>query len=103
MVKIVKQWDKLKPSIVDSYFGVESVTDQRAILNSPQGAVEAFLLDGVEEELEKETIADFENDIHDYNERAEFGEDVATARRVEMTAVKEKALKALLKPKKSAS
>lgn len=81
MRKIVNWCDAVKPSNSQSFEGVESVTEQRAILNSPEMVANEFLVpDGIMDELESEQLADFDNDIHDYDERVEYGEDVALAR-----------------------
>lgn len=80
-MRITKWSDKLKPAHEQDYSGIISVTDQRAILNNPENAVAEFLVPSdIMEELEDEKIEDFANDIVSYDERAELGEDIATAK-----------------------
>lgn len=80
-MRITKWSDELKPSNEQDYSGIISVTDQRAILNNPEAAVSEFLIPSdVMEELESEEIEDFDNDLLSYDERAELGEDIATAK-----------------------
>lgn len=80
--RVIVNWcDKIKPCQMQMFDDVKSVTDQRAILTTPEGAVNQFLVpDDVMEELENETLDMFDKDILDYDERAELGEDIATAK-----------------------
>lgn len=53
-------------------------TDQRAVIMTPQDAFQQFLRPDAElmDELESETIDDFDNDIYEYEDRGELGEDI---------------------------
>lgn len=79
-LRFIGQYDDLKSGSIPDYSKVESVTDQRCIINSPQELYEQFVL-GPEifEELENESITDFDDDVYDYEDRSDYGVDVAAA------------------------
>lgn len=55
-------------------------TDQRVSINNPQELYEQYIApENLMDELEAETIDDFDNDFYDYDDRTEYGLDVATA------------------------
>lgn len=77
---IIKWYSKLKPSKEQDYSMVRSVCEQRAILNNPQDMYEQFLVnDELHDELLDEKLEDFDGDFYEYEERAEYGVDVALA------------------------
>lgn len=58
----------------------EDITDQRAPINDPQTMYEQFMqydVADVMDELESENIEDFDNDVYEYEDRSELGEDIA--------------------------
>lgn len=61
-------------------------TDQRAPVITPQDALEQFFRPDEETmaELESETIDDFDNDIYEYEDRGELGEDIALSQDLEI-------------------
>ncbi len=62
-------------------------TDQRAPVTTPQDALEQFFRpdEEVMDELENEKISDFDDDIYDYEDRGELGEDIALSQDPEIT------------------
>lgn len=56
------------------------ITDQRAPINQPQELFEQFVIDDeIHDELENEKIEDFDSDIYDYDDRTEYGLDIAAS------------------------
>ncbi len=64
-------------------------TDQRAPIMTAQDALEHFFRPDAEtmDELEKESISDFDNDIYDYEDRGELGEDILLSQDPEIAKV----------------
>lgn len=63
----------------------DDITDQRAPLNDPEALYEQFVIsDDIMDELDDETLDDFENDIYPYEDRTEFGVDVAAAAHLDL-------------------
>lgn len=53
-------------------------TDQRAVINNVEELWNQFVADPeVMSELDAENIADFDNDVYEYLDRSEYGEDIA--------------------------
>lgn len=82
--RFIGQYDDLKPYDRTDFSDVDSVTDQRAIINTPQELYERFVVDPeMMDELDNENIDDFDNDAYEYEDRAEYGVDVAAAAALE--------------------
>lgn len=67
-------------------FGAESMPieddqcDQRAPVNDPEGLYNQFVVpEDLYDELDNETIDDFDNDVYDYEDRTDLGVDIAAA------------------------
>ena len=55
-------------------------TDQRAPVNDPEALYEQFVVPSdMMEELENETLEDFDYDFTDYDDRTDFGVDIAAS------------------------
>lgn len=55
-------------------------TDQRAPVNDPEALYEQFVVPSdMMEELENETLEDFDLDVTDYDDRTDFGVDIAAS------------------------
>lgn len=68
----------------EQYFENDDTTDQRAPVNNPQELYNQFVLPAeVMDELDAETIDDFDNDVYDYEDRTDYGVDVADAAEIE--------------------
>lgn len=64
----------------EQYFENDDTTDQRAPVNNPQELYNQFVVpQEVMDELDSETIDDFDNDVYDYEDRTDYGVDVAEA------------------------
>lgn len=58
----------------------DDICDQRAPVNDPQALYEQFVVpDDMMDELDNEKIEDFDNDIYDYEDRTDYGVDIAAA------------------------
>lgn len=58
------------------------ITDQRAPITSAEELWSTYMMgvdDEVQDELDSETLEDFENDVYPYDDISEFGEDILTA------------------------
>lgn len=56
------------------------ITDQRAPITSVEELWNTYMsAEDVEDELEDETIDDFDNDVYPYEDISEFGEDILIA------------------------
>lgn len=85
-VSTVKFLSVFGPKILsgEQYFENDDTTDQRAPVNNPMDLYNQFVVpDEVMSELESETIDDFDNDIYDYDDRTDYGVDVAEAADIE--------------------
>ena len=68
----------------EQYFENDDTTDQRAPVNNPQELYNQFVVpQEVMDELDSETIDDFDNDVYDYEDRTDYGVDVAEAADIE--------------------
>lgn len=57
----------------------DDTTDQRAPINDPEQLYNQFVVPaGLLDELDGETLADFDNDFDDYEDRTDLGVDIAT-------------------------
>lgn len=68
-------------------------TDQRSPITTVQDAFQMFTPnDEIMDELETESIDDFDGDIvdYEYDDRGEFGEDIAMSQRAEFAALGER-------------
>lgn len=62
-------------------------TDQRAPITSVEELWNIYMTaDDVEDELGSETINDFDNDVYEYTDISEVGEDILTAAQPEVAA-----------------
>ena len=62
-------------------------TDQRAPINEPEDLFDQFMIDEeIQNELDNETLDDFEQDVYDYDDRSEYGEDVLAAQQPNIAA-----------------
>ena len=67
-----------------SYEDVKDVCDQRSPVNDPQELYNQFVLDEeVHEELENEHVSDFDNDVHDYEDIGEYGQEIVIAQNLD--------------------
>lgn len=63
------------------------ITDQRAPINEPEDLFEQFMIDEeIQDELDNEKLEDFDNDVYDYDDRSEYGEDVLAAQQPNIAA-----------------
>lgn len=69
----------------EHYFEDDDTTDQRAPVNNIDELYNQFVVPmDVMDELEDEKVEDFDDDIYDYDDRSELGEDVAAAGQIDM-------------------
>lgn len=62
----------------EKYNPDDDTTDQRAPVNNPEALYEQFVVpQDVMDELDRETVDDFDDDIYPYEDRTELGEDIA--------------------------
>lgn len=67
------------------YSPEDDTTDQRSPVNNIDELYNQFVLPmDVMEELDNEKIDDFDEDVYDYDDRSEYGEDVAEAGQIDM-------------------
>lgn len=63
----------------------DDTTDQRAPVNNIENLYNQFVVPmDVMDELEGEKVEDFENDVYDYDDRSDLGEDIALAGQIDM-------------------
>lgn len=63
------------------------VTDQRAPVNEISELWQQYMVsEDLMEELDEETVSDFDEDVYPYDDISEFGEDVLTAAQPEVAA-----------------
>lgn len=82
-----------KISGCDEFSPEMDTTDQRSPVTTVQDAFQMFVpSDEIMDELESESLDDFEGDITDYeyDDRGEFGEDIAMSQRPEFAALGER-------------
>lgn len=61
------------------------VTDQRSPVMTMEDAMQMLQIDDeLADELDSETMADFDNDIYDYDDRGELGEDILLSQQPDM-------------------
>lgn len=64
----------------EKYYVDDDTCDQRAPVNDPQELYNSFIVpEDVMDELENESVEDFENDVYDYEDRTDLGVDIAAA------------------------
>lgn len=69
----------------EHYFPDDDTTDQRSPVNNIEDLYNQFVVpEDVMDELDSENVEDFDNDIYDYDDRSEFGEDIAAAGQIDM-------------------
>lgn len=75
----------------EEYDPADDVTDQRAPVNDPEALYEQFVVpDDIMDELDEETLDDFEDDVYPYEDRTELGEDIAAAAQLDLRKSTEK-------------
>ncbi|MDE6250512.1 MAG: hypothetical protein K2M34_02665 [Alphaproteobacteria bacterium] len=82
-----------KISGCDEFSPEMDTTDQRSPVTTVQDAFQMFTPnDEIMDELESESLDDFDGDItdYDYDDRGEFGEDIAMSQRAEFAALGER-------------
>lgn len=61
------------------------VTDQRSPVMTMEDAMQMLQIDDeLADELDSETMSDFDDDIYDYDDRGELGEDILLSQQPEM-------------------
>lgn len=61
------------------------VTDQRSPVMTMEDAMQMLVIDDeLAEELDSEKMSDFDDDIYDYDDRGELGEDILLSQQPEM-------------------
>lgn len=69
----------------EEYFVEDDITDQRAPVNDPQALYEQFVVpEDIMDELEDEKLEDFDNDIYPYDDRTDYGVDIAAAANLDL-------------------
>lgn len=69
----------------EHYSPEDDTTDQRSPVNNIDELYNQFVLPmDVMDELDHEKIDDFDEDVYDYDDRSEYGEDVAEAGQIDM-------------------
>lgn len=69
----------------EHYSPEDDTTDQRAPVNDIDELYNQFVLPmDVMDELDHEKIDDFDSDVYDYDDRSEYGEDIAEAGQIDM-------------------
>lgn len=85
----------------------DDCTDQRAPVNNPSELYEQFFMNDedfraeIAAQLDEENIDDFDNDVYDYEDRSELGEDIALARSIDLSKNRPSSKKELPGPKES--
>lgn len=77
----------------DEFSPEMDTTDQRAPITTPEDAFQMFVPnDEIMDELDGESIDDFEDDVvdYEYEDRGEFGEDIALSQQSEFAALGER-------------
>lgn len=70
-------------------------TDQRAPITSVEELWNTYMnADDVEDELDSETLEDFDNDVYPYDDISELGEDILTAAQPDIAAAGRRLAKA---------
>lgn len=69
----------------EEYIVTDDITDQRAPVNDPQALYEQFVVpEDIMDELEDEKLEDFDNDIYPYEDRTDYGVDIAAAANLDL-------------------
>lgn len=80
-----------KISSNEHYNSEDDTTDQRAPVNNPSELWDTFMMDdemraAIAASLEDENIDDFDDDVYDYEDRSDLGEDIALAQSLDLKA-----------------
>lgn len=72
----------------------DDCTDQRAPVNNPSELYEQFFMNDdviaeIEDTLRDEKVEDFEDDVYDYEDRSELGEDIALAQSIDLSKIRQ--------------
>lgn len=80
--KIIKWNATHYPEKRTSFHGVRNVADQRCMLQSEKELYETYFnqpMEDYSDELDAEHIDDFDDDVYEYYDRADYGVDIALA------------------------
>lgn len=81
------------PKIVggEVYDPSDDIIDQRAPVNDPEALYENFVVpDDIMDELDAETLDDFDDDIYPYEDRTDYGVDIAAAANLDLKKSRDK-------------
>lgn len=79
----------------ETYNPKDDTTDQRSPVNNPEALYEQFVVPlDVMDQLEHETVDDFDDDIYPYEDRSELGEDIAAMAQLDLAKSQENLRKA---------
>ncbi len=74
-----------KKSGCNAFSAEDDVADQRSPVLTPADAQQMLVIsEDLADELDSETMADFDNDVYDYDDRGELGEDILLSQQPEM-------------------
>lgn len=84
-----------KISSNEHYNPEDDTTDQRAPVNNPSDLWEQFFMDDdiraeIEESMIDEKIEDFDDDVYDFEDRSDLGEDIALASQLDLKGSKQR-------------
>lgn len=69
----------------EKYVASDDTCDQRSPVNDPQELYNMFMVpEDIMDELDAETLQDFDNDDYDYDDRTDYGVDVAAASQLDL-------------------
>lgn len=74
------------PKIVhgEEFYPEDDICDQRAPINDPESLYNQFVIpEELYDDLDNETLDDFEGDVYDYDDRTDLGVDIALAAELE--------------------
>lgn len=75
-----------KLSGANEFFPEMDTTDQRAPILDPGQFLEQFKVQELANELDNEKLSDFDDDVYEYEDISEYGEDVALLKQPEYAA-----------------
>lgn len=81
-IKPMEFLSQFGPKIMSSetFYPEDDICDQRAPINDPQELYNQFVVpEELYDDLDNETLDDFEGDVYDYEDRTDLGVDIALA------------------------
>lgn len=76
-MKFIYPFQEKKPLDVNDFVSSMDVTDQRAVVQSPEQMFQRMVVDpDTYAELERETLSSFDRDVYPYEDRSEYGQDI---------------------------